>query len=138
MVTWETLSDWMKKCLDAKNTIVGQLKATEEELEKKEAYKRRLQDHMIAVNAQIETLEQLMDIEKNPPHVELPAAGPDLEKSYADRLKGWDNRDEMDMYKERQEKTYRREAQDLVEQIHAVNESTKREDAKVSGTDSDS
>ena len=138
MITFETLREWAKKCLDAKKTVEEQYKQTQEVIDEKLAYKAQLEKHLIAVNAQIETLEQLMDIEKNPPAVDIPSAGPDIDKVYADRLKGWDDREEMDMYRERQEKTYKKEAKDIAEQIHAVNVSAKRTDAKSTDTNKDS
>jgi len=120
MVTYKTLEDYLQKC---KTNMMDVQKKHKDQLEViKEAEEQRdvLRNHLIAIQAQIETLQQLMDVEKNPPHIELPMAEDKIEEMFDERLEGPEGLSESDTRKARQD-VYLKESLDAVEDIHAIN-----------------
>jgi hypothetical protein len=123
MITYVHLQDFLDKCRDA-------LQQTQEEYQKRLEKRKHIdedirisEDQIIAIEAQILTIEQLMDVEANPPKSELPFAGDDIEELFDKRLEGSDGATEEELLEQRQE-VYKAEALDQVEMIDALNKET--------------
>ena len=113
MVTYKTLEVFHNKILDAMKTVKTELRSTRDHL-------RYLEDSNVALKAQKITLEELMDAE-NPQQIEIPEAGEDIEKLFEERLGKAEFPDAEEMYKQRQEGVYKREALGAVDQIDEIN-----------------
>ena len=114
MATHKTLEDFLEKCKGAKSKVDRELSTAREQL-------RYLEDSSVAIQAQIETLEQLMDSE-TPQKVEIPAAGEgEIEKLFDERLGKAELPNEEEMRSMRQEGVYKREASEIVDQIDEAN-----------------
>jgi 2-keto-3-deoxy-L-rhamnonate aldolase RhmA len=124
MVTYKTLEEWVNKCRKSLREVELAHRNAEEQL-------ALLANQRIAITAQIETLEQLMDIENNPPAVELPFASDKLEELFTERLSGPEDLSAEEVYKDRQEHAYLKEAVSAAKDIDAINreEQSAREDA---------
>ena len=80
----------------------------------------------IALQAQIETLEQLMDYDNNQPEVEVPLLGDDIEEMHDNRLEGPEGLSRAETKQERQE-VYLGEAMNNARSIDAANTGTDAE-----------
>lgn len=97
-------------------------KEKEDELEKARALVRQLELDLASINGQIITLETLMNVEENPPIVELPFSGErPIEEMYDTRLDGPMGANYETIRKGRQEGAYLTEAMDSVEYLDAAN-----------------
>jgi hypothetical protein len=114
MVTYKTLEDFMAKCKNAKEAL-------ELELESAKKHLRYIEDSHVSVQAQIDTLTQLMDVENNPSSVELPMAGDKIEEVFEKRLGDPELPNEEEMRQMRQEGVYKSEALGIVDQIDEIN-----------------
>jgi hypothetical protein len=114
MVTYKTLEDYLEKSQKA----LQEVQEADEEARKARDHYR---DQMIAIQSQIELTQQLMDVESNPPHVELPFAQDAIQVLFDNRLEGPDGLTPEEVLKDRQEGVYLREALETVEQIDAIN-----------------
>jgi len=124
MVTYKTLEEWMSKCKKGLSEVELAHRNTKDALDV-------LSDQRIAVTAQIEMLETLMDTVANPPTIELPFAGDEIENLFEERLSGPEGLSPEEVHKDRQEHAYLREAMASVKDIDAVNreEQSSRENA---------
>lgn len=114
MITYETLKTYKDKCETALNQVADSLVATQESLE-------MLEKQQIAIEAQIETLDNLMDVEENPPIVELPFSGTEnIEELFENRLVTHGDLAPEETYQNRQD-VYRKEAMETVEALDAAN-----------------
>lgn len=114
MITYETLKTYKDKCKGALQEVVDAIAEAEKSLE-------MLGRQGIAITAQIETLETLMDREGSPPIVELPFVGPeDIEEMFDKRLDTHDGSSKEEAYQERQD-VYRIEAMESVEALDELN-----------------
>jgi len=123
MITHKTLEVYQAKCNDALKQIAEAIATKEEEIE-------LLKKRRIAVQAQLEITEELMDTEANPPIVELPFAGDKIEELHEKRLDMFDDISPDDFYKYRQENVYKKEALEGIEAIDAINEGERKEQTK--------
>jgi len=114
MVTYKTLEEWMSKCKKGLSEVELAHRNAEDALDV-------LSNQRIAITAQIEMLETLMDTVGNPPTVELPFANDEIENLFEERLSGPEGLSAEDVHKDRQEHAYLREAMASVKDIDAVN-----------------
>ena len=114
MVTYKTLEEWANKCRKSLVEVESAYRNTEEQLD-------RLANQRVAITAQIETLEQLMDIENNPPIVELPFANDEIETMFENRLSGPEGLAPDEVHKDRQKHAYLKEAMSAAKDIDAIN-----------------
>jgi phage shock protein A len=119
MVTYKTLEVFLEKCKKA-------LEEVEQELEKAKKDVRSYENSTVAIEAQISTLTQLMDVENNPSTVELPKAGDKIEELFDKRLGDPELPLADEMRAMRQEGVYKDEAMSSIE---ALDESNKENDA---------
>lgn len=120
MITHETLKEWLENCqASLQETITAQGAAVKSV--------RDLEVQRAHFEGQIYILEKQMDIENNPPTVELPFAKEKIQELYDQRLSDHAEKRE-EVYQGRQEKTYKREAMDTAHQIDHVNRLEKEED----------
>ena len=126
MVTYKTLEEWANKCRKALGEVELAHRSTEDQL-------GLLASQRTAITAQIEVLEQLMDVENNPPIVELPFANDQVEALFTERLSGPEDLSPEEVHKNRQEHAYLKEAMAAAKDIDAINKEEQpfREDAKV-------
>jgi len=129
MVTYETLKVWLAKCQAGLKEVVAAQDAAAKNV-------RDLDRQRAAVEAQIYVLEQLMNIENNPPTVELPFAKEKIQELYDERLADREAKRAKEIYEDRQERTYKREALDTAHQIDHVNRIEKEEEGNLSEGDS--
>ena len=124
MVTYKTLEVWMSKCKKGLSEVELAHRNTKDALE-------GLSNQRIAITAQIEMLETLMDTVANPPTVELPFANGEIENLFEERLSGPEGLSAEDVHKNRQEHAYLKEAMSAAKDIDAINreEQSAREDA---------
>ena len=122
MITYETLKTYKEKCEAALGEVSDAIVEARESLE-------MLEKQQIAIEAQIETLNNLMNTEENPPIVELPFAGPDdIEKVFDKRLETYDGSPPEEIYGERQDNVYLKEAMEAVDKLDAANRDNSEED----------
>jgi len=113
MIPHETLKVWLEKCQVGLQEVITAQDAAVKSV-------RDLERQRANVEGQIYVLEELMNIEKNPPTVELPFAKEKIQEMYDQRLSDHAEKRE-EIYQSRQEKTYKREAMDTALQIDHVN-----------------
>jgi hypothetical protein len=118
MIPYETLKVWLAKCQDGLEKVI-----TAQDVAVKTV--RDLERQRATVEGQIYILEELMNIEDNPPTVELPYAKENIQEMYDQRLTDRAEERSRGIYEERQEKTYKREAMDTAHQIDHVNRTEK-------------
>ena len=113
-IPYKTLEVYHEKVTDALGQVEARIAECKQllfELERQE----------IAINAQIETLEQLMN-EK--PIVELPFAGEEnIQERFENRFKLHEDLSPEEVYEKRQDTVYFNESMESVEALHAANES---------------
>jgi len=115
MITYKTLEVYLERVEIA-------LAAIEEGIVRHERGLKDLKEQRIAVAAQVETLQNLMDVEENPPIVELPMAGPEsIEEHFDKRLETHDGSTADEVYQKRQDKVYHSEAMETVEVLDEAN-----------------
>ena len=113
MIPYETLKEWLEKCQTGLQEVIAAQDVAVKSV-------RDLERQRATVEGQIYILEQLIDIENNPPTVELPFAKEKIQELYDQRLSDHAEKRE-EIYQTRQEKTYKREAMDTALQIDHVN-----------------
>jgi len=113
MIPYETLKTWLEKCQAGLQEVITAQDAAVKSV-------RDLERQRATVEGQIYILEQLIDIENNPPTVELPFAKEKIQEMYDQRLSDHAEKRE-EVYQTRQENTYKREAMDTALQIDHVN-----------------
>jgi len=113
MIPYETLKEWLEKCQAGLQEVIAAQDVAVKSV-------RDLERQRATVEGQIYILEQLIDIENNPPTVELPFAKEKIQELYDQRLSDHAEKRE-EIYQTRQEKTYKREAMDTALQIDHVN-----------------
>jgi len=121
MITYKTLEVYLAKCKDALERATAAHKKAQDDIAELEKHRDHIWDQMIAVQAQKELTLELMDIENNPPTIELPFAGEAIEEMFEARLEGPDGLTPKEMHKDRQEMTYLREALEAIDDIDAIN-----------------
>ena len=112
-ITVDTVEAWLKKARDGLNEVLEAKTTAEESL-------IMHGKQIIAITAQIETLEALIDFDNNPQVIGLPKAGELLEELYDNRLEGPDGL-EIEEVKEVRQDVYSREALVSAEELHAAN-----------------
>lgn len=125
MVTYKTLEVFLAKVFDAIEQVKKVYKDKSEHKELLEEDLRLMAEQLIALEAQKETIQQLMDTENNPPMSELPFAGDDIEELFDKRLEGPEGLSLEEVHKDRQEGVYLKESLDMIEQLDILNEATK-------------
>ena len=120
MVTYETLEEYRNKCATFLEELAAERDKGYEEIMAIEAQRKELLDQQLVVSGQIEALDQLMDIEKNPPIVELPMHGDNVEEEFEKRLDGPEGMSEEEV-KESRKPVYLHEAVRAVEDISDAN-----------------
>jgi len=122
MIPFKTLEAFLEKCEGAYEDV---RKARDDKLESiKQLEKDRglMRDQLIAISAQMDTLKELMNIQDNPPLVEIPMAPEeDIEELFDKRLDMFEGIGPDEFYKKRQENTYKKEAMRMVEDLDAIN-----------------
>jgi len=122
MIPFKTLETFLEKCEKAYTDVQ---KAREDKLELiKQAEESRglMRDQLIAIDAQIGTLKELMNIQDNPPLVEIPVASDEeIEELFDKRLDMFDGITAEKFYQDRQDNTYKKEAMKMVEDLDAIN-----------------
>ena len=113
MIPYETLKTWLEECQAGLQEVITAQDAAVKSV-------RDLERQRATVEGQIYILEQLIDIENNPPTVELPFAKEKIQEMYDQRLSDHAEKRE-EVYQTRQENTYKREAMDTALQIDHVN-----------------
>lgn len=120
MVTYETLKTFKDKCDAALEEVAKSLDAARADVE-------MLNKQGVAISAQIDTLEQLMDVENNPPIVELPFVGDgDIEEAFSKRLETHEGKPEEEVYKDRQV-VYKGEALETVDALDVLNNNASKD-----------
>ena len=114
MVTFKTLEVYLDKAQKA-------LMQTDEEYKMILERRDYLRDTLIAIKAQIELTQQMMDIENNPQHLDIPMAGEAIEELFDNRLEGPEGLSPEEVHKERQVGVYLNEALQAIEDIDAIN-----------------
>jgi len=115
MITYETLEAYKNKCEAALGQVSDGLVEAHETIE-------LLEKQQIAIQAQIETLSDLMDIKKSPPVVELPlVAEEDIAEMFDKRLETHDGTSGEEVFEARQDNVYLGEAMETVEALDAAN-----------------
>lgn len=114
MITYETLEAYKNRCEVALGQVADGLAEAHEAI-------KLLEKQQIAIQAQIETLNDLMDIKKNPPVVELPLAGERIEEVFERRLETHTGESDADVFGARQDTVYRTEAMEAVEKLDEAN-----------------
>ena len=99
-ITVDTVEAWLKRARDGLNEVLEAKTTAEESL-------IMHGKQIIAITAQIETLEALIDFDNNPQVIGLPKAGELLEELYDNRLEGPDGL-EIEEVKEVRQDVYTR------------------------------
>jgi len=121
MTTYETLKTYKDKCEVALGQVVDGLVEAHESI-------KLLEKQQIAIQAQIETLDDLMNVEENPPIVEVPLVAPeDIEEMFDKRMETHDGSSPEGVYAARQDNVYRGEAMAAVEVLDAANRAKSEE-----------
>jgi phage shock protein A len=121
MVTYKTLEVYLAKCETVLENLDVAMKELEISIAEQQEELSNHRDRAIAAKAQRELTMELMDIDNNPPIVELPFAEDKIEEMFDARLEGPDGLTEEEVKEDRQEMTYLREALQAVEDIDATN-----------------
>jgi hypothetical protein len=124
MVPYKTLEEFEKKCHAAVEKIQGVYREKTEQVEFLKEDLRLMDLQLAAVRGQIETLQQLMDTENNPPISDIPYAGDNIEELFDKRLDGPEGLSEEEVHEWRQEEVYKKESMDVVEMLDALNKET--------------
>jgi hypothetical protein len=115
MVTYETLNQFLGKvraALDETQTQIRHTTGLLAELRKQEAVQQ----------GEIFAIEELMNIERNPPVVEMPMVDEEQMKEQHDkRLDFFPGQDPEEFFANRQEGTYKREANETVDLANEFN-----------------
>ena len=124
MVTYKTLEEWMSRCKKGLSGVDLAHRNTKDALDV-------LSNQRVAITAQIEMLEVLMDTVGNPPAVEVPFAGDEIDTLFEERLNGPEDLSQEEVHKDRQENAYLTEAMASAKDIDAINteEQSARENA---------
>lgn len=125
MTFHDTLQTYKNKAEASLKQVIDSIDSTKEALE-------MLEKQGIAITAQLETIDELMNA---PPVVELPYAGEEnIEELFEKRLDTHDGTAVEEVFEDRQENVYFKEAMDTVEKLDEHN----REQADTEGVGSDS
>lgn len=121
-ITVDTVETWLVRARAGLEKVVHERLSMEEHIE-------ILDKQEIAITAQIETLESLLDFD-NPQVVGLPHGNDKMEELHENRLKGPDGL-EYDEVKEKRQEVYFRESVEAADDIDGINteERTVGEDA---------
>ena len=112
MTFHDTLQAYKDKCESSLNQILESIDETKEALV-------MLEKQGIAVTAQLETLNDLMN---TPPVVELPLIEPDdIEEMFDKRMETHDGGTEEEVLRVRQDTVYREEAMESVDKLDEIN-----------------
>jgi len=122
MVTYKTLEVYLEKCREGLGQINSKIAEVTQEIDSLAQYRTELREQAFTVLGQINTLTELMDVESNPPIVEVPIAGDKIEELHDKRLEGPEGLSRDEVKKTRQD-VYKFEAEQAVEQIDAANRS---------------
>lgn len=122
MIPYKTLEAFKARCEEGLEQVKAQRKSQEEELatlKRQEAY----------IEGEIYAIEQLMSMPNQEKVVELPFAGDEIEKLFEERLETYPGMTPGEVYKERRDVAYRKEAMDAVEMLDAVNRDKEADNA---------
>lgn len=122
MVTYKTLEV-------AKENVEAALEKVEEAKRKALEDWRHFDKQEAVIAGQLIVLNQLMDIENNPPTIEIPMAEEKIEEMFERRLEGPPGVTEEELHRSRQD-VYLQEALDVVEQLDALNKESSGENAE--------
>lgn len=115
MVTYKTLETYLAK-------VTKQFAFKEKEIAELRVKLDRAEKDLSAMHGQIITLQTLMNIEENPPIVEMPfASDEEIERLYEKRLDMFDGETEESFFEKRKESTYRREAEEIAAKVDEIN-----------------
>ena len=115
MITYETLKTFLGKVKESQAEIEKMLAIASDSVEKLE------KDHNVH-QGQIITLEQLLDIENNPPTVEMNIIDEDtMSEEHENRLGFFEGGTPNGFFEERKDATYKREAVDTAHKIDELN-----------------
>jgi len=112
-ITIDTIEAWLKRARDGLAEVVEAKVAAQESLAVNEK-------QIIAITAQIETLETLIDFDNTNQVIGLPEAGELIEELYDDRLDGPEGLG-VEEVKEARQEVYLGEALASAEELHAAN-----------------
>ena len=112
-ITIDTVEAWLKRAREGLSEVIEAKAAAQESLMVNEK-------QIIAITAQIETLETLIDFDNNNQVIGLPEAGELVEELYDNRLDGPEGL-EVEEVKGLRQNVYMREALGSAEELHAAN-----------------
>ena len=112
-ITVDTVEAWLKRARDGLNEVLEAKTEAEQSLIVHEK-------QIVAITAQIETLETLIDFDNTNQVVGLPEAGELVEELYDNRLEGPEGL-EVEEVKGLRQDVYLREALESAEELHAAN-----------------
>ena len=112
-ITIDTVEAWLKRAREGLSEVIEAKAAAQESLMVNEK-------QIIAITAQIETLETLIDFDNNNQVIGLPEAGELVEELYDNRLEGPEGL-EVEEVKGLRQDVYLREALESAEELHAAN-----------------
>ena len=130
MITLKTLEAYLEKCKEAEGKVVEAREQKFEQIKELEAQREQLLDQLKVISGQISTINYLMNIGEDHT-VELPFAGDAIEEIHEKRLEGYKGASRDEVKRFREDKAYRRESMDIVEQMDEFNNA---EDAEMEGS----